>query len=359
MTRTGRPMLVTGGAGFIGSELVRQLVALDMPVIVVDNLCNGRRENLAGLPREQVQLHVVDIRDRDALGRLLRGVDTVFHLACLGVRHSIHSPIENHEVNARGTLDLLMAARRAGVGRFVHVSTSEVYGTAQQVPMSEAHPTFPRTAYGAAKLAGECYVRAFNRTYGFPTVVVRPFNAYGPRCHHEGDCGEMIPKFLLRCLAGRPLVIFGDGGQTRDLTFVADTARGILAAGLTEAAVGRTLNLGSGRETSLNELVQVIAGVVGCTPELMYEAPRPGDVRRLCADASKARELLGFEARTDLRRGLIQLRAWYESLDESPEQLLEHEVVRNWVRNAQAPTSSGRALPRPGDATALDLAEIR
>jgi UDP-glucose 4-epimerase len=362
MSRLGKPMLVTGGAGFIGSELVRQLAALATPVVVVDNLCNGRRANLAGLPREQVQLHVVDIRARDTVRRLLRGVDTVFHLACLGVRHSIHAPAENHEINARGTLDVLLAARRAGVRRFVHVSTSEVYGTAQQVPMSEAHPTFPRTVYGASKLAGECYVRAFHRTYGFPTVVVRPFNAYGPRCHHEGDCGEVIPKFLLRCMAGRPLVIFGDGGQTRDFTFVADTARGILAAGLTEAAVGRTLNLGSGRETSLNELVQVIAGVVGCTPEVVYEAPRPGDVRRLCADAGKVRDLLGYAAHTDLRKGLVQLKAWYESLDEPPEHLLQQDIVHNWECSGRAlprPTSSGRAPVRPTNAVAFDLVETQ
>jgi len=330
MNRTVKSMLVTGGAGFIGAELVRQLAVLDMRVVVVDNLCNGRRENLAGLPAEQVQLHVVDIRHVGAIGRLLRGVDTVFHLACLGVRHSIHSPVENHEVNARGTLDLLMAARRAGVRRFVYVSSSEVYGTAQQVPMSEAHPTFPRTVYGASKLAGECYARAFHRTYDFPTVVVRPFNTYGPRCHHEGDCGEVIPKFLLRCTAGRPLIIFGDGGQTRDFTFVSDTARGILAAGLTEAAVGRTVNLGSGHETSLNDLAQVVAEVVGRPADVVHEAPRPGDVQRLCADTAKARELLGFCPQTDLRTGLAQLKAWYEGLDEPPECLLEHEIVRNW-----------------------------
>jgi UDP-glucose 4-epimerase len=353
MTRTGKPMLVTGGAGFIGSELVRQLAVLDMPVIVVDNLCNGRRENLAGLSHEQIQLHVVDIRDRDAVSRLLRGVDTVFHLACLGVRHSIHAPVENHEVNARGTLDLLMAARRAQVNRFVHVSTSEVYGTAQQVPMSETHPTFPRTVYGASKLAAECYARAFHRTYDFSTVVVRPFNAYGPRCHHEGDSGEVIPKFLLRCLAGRPLVIFGDGSQTRDFMFVSDTARGILAAGLAEAAVGRTLNLGSGRETSVNELVQAVAGVVGCTPEVIYEPPRPGDVHRLCADATKARELLGFAPKIELRKGLVQLRAWYESLDEPPERLLEREIVRNWEEE-------GVQGPRqPATAPDLNLVETR
>jgi UDP-glucose 4-epimerase len=330
MNLKGQHVLVTGGAGFIGSELVRQLVAGGARVVVVDNLCNGRRENLAGLPGDQVRLHVADIRDCETVGPLLRDVDTVFHLACLGVRHSIHSPLENHQVNAEGTLLLLMAARAAGARRFVCVSSSEVYGTAQQVPMSEDHPTRPMTVYGASKLAGECYARAFHRTYDFPAVVVRPFNTYGPRCHHEGDSGEVIPKFLLRCLVGRPLIIFGDGQQTRDFTFVADTARGILAAALTDNAIGQTINLGSGCETSMNELARVVAGVVGRSPTIVHEPRRPGDVRRLCADATRARALLGYGPEIDLCAGIARLKAWYESLAEPPVRLLENEVVRNW-----------------------------
>ncbi|MBF0156080.1 MAG: SDR family NAD(P)-dependent oxidoreductase, partial [Magnetococcales bacterium] len=174
-------ILVTGGAGFIGSELTHQLAAAGHRVVVVDNLVNGKRENLAALLGDRVQLIVGDIRDETTLGPLLQGVEVVYHLACLGVRHSIHSPRENHDVNATATLSLLKLARQARVGRFVHVSSSEVYGTARQVPMTEEHPTLPMTVYGAAKLAGECYARAYQSTYGFPTVVVRPFNAFGPR----------------------------------------------------------------------------------------------------------------------------------------------------------------------------------
>jgi UDP-glucose 4-epimerase len=211
-------ILITGGAGFIGSELIRQLAARGDRVVAVDNLVNGRRENLEGLIPDRVELVVADIRDRDWMAELMRGVDLVFHLACLGVRHSIHAPDENHEVNATATLGLLEAARAAGAGRFIYVSSSEVYGTARRVPMTEDHPTFPMTVYGASKLAGECYTRAFYETYGYPTVVVRPFNAFGPRCHHEGDCGEVIPRFLLRCLAGRPMIVFGDGTQTRAIS---------------------------------------------------------------------------------------------------------------------------------------------
>ena len=250
----GKSVLVTGGAGFIGTELVRQLLNAGASVTVVDNFANGLVENLPNvtltdIPKsleERLEMQIADIRDSGLMEELMVGTDIVYHLACMGVRHSIHSPRENHEVNAEGTLNLLCFARQAGVGRFVYVSSSEVYGTARTVPMTEEHPTFPMTVYGAGKLAGDSYARAFWHTYGYPTVVVRPFNAYGPRSHHEGDSGEVIPKFMLRGMAGKPMVVFGDGTQTRDFTYVSDTAWGILLAGVSEAAVGETINLGSG-----------------------------------------------------------------------------------------------------------------
>jgi len=324
-------VLVTGGAGFIGSELVRQLAGRGFGVRVVDNLVNGRRENLDGMPGENVELIVADVRDAKSMAPLLGDVDIVFHLACLGVRHSIHSPLENQEVNASATLGLLNTARSKGVKRFVYVSSSEVYGTARTAPITEEHPTLPMTVYGASKLAGEAYTRAFWETYRYPTVVLRPFNAYGPRCHHEGDSGEVIPKFLLRCLAGKPMVIFGDGTQTRDFTFVGDTAGGILAAGLSEASVGQTINLGSGKEIQVRELATTIAQALGRPQaEIMHVEPRPGDVLRLLADSSRARQLLQFEPTVTLRDGLTRLRDWYSSQGKSPEELLEQEVVRNW-----------------------------
>jgi UDP-glucose 4-epimerase len=324
-------VLVTGGAGFIGSELVRQLAARGFGVRVVDNLVNGRRENLDGVLSENVELVVADVRDSKSMESLLLDVEIVFHLACLGVRHSIHSPLENHEVNASATLGLLNAARSSGVKRFVYVSSSEIYGTARTAPITEEHPTLPMTVYGASKLAGEAYTRAFWETYHYPTVVLRPFNAYGPRCHHEGDSGEVIPKFLLRCLAGKPMVIFGDGTQTRDFTFVGDTAAGILAAGVSDRSVGQTINLGSGKEIQIRELATTIAQALGRPQaEIMHVESRPGDVLRLLADSSKARQLLQFEPTVSLRDGLARLRDWYSSQGKSPEQLLEQEVVRNW-----------------------------
>ncbi len=323
--------MVTGGCGFIGSELVRQLAAQGTKVFVVDNLVNGRRENLGDLQPDRVQLMVADIRDGQRMVELLAEVDAVFHLACLGVRHSIHSPQENHEVNATATLQLLAAAMAKGVKRFIYVSTSEVYGTARWAPMTEEHPTYPNTVYGASKLAGECYTRAFYATYGYPIVVVRPFNTYGPRSHHEGDSGEVIPKFLLRCLAGRPMVVFGDGTQTRDFTYVEDTARGIMLAGTTDAAVGRTINLGSGREIAISDLAHKVAKVTGHPDaSVIHEIPRPGDVLRLFADTTQACQLLGFQPQVALQEGLVRLRDWYLGLGKSPEELLQDEIVRNW-----------------------------
>jgi len=331
MLINGSKILVTGGAGFIGSELVRQLVEQGARVLVVDNLVNGKRESLADLPPDRISLEVQDIRDGQRMSRLLEGVDVLFHLACLGVRHSIHSPYENHEVNATATLQLLSFAQQMGIKKFVYVSSSEVYGTAQSVPMTEEHPTVPMTVYGASKLAGECYTRAYHRTYGYPTVVVRAFNAYGPRCHHEGDSGEVIPKFLLRCMAGKPMVIFGDGSQTRDFTFVGDTARGILLAGFSDEVVGETINLGQGTEISINALAREVANVAsGNGAPVVHTAPRPGDVLRLYADASKARQMLGFRPTISLREGLSRLKAWYQSLEKDPEALLDDEVEQNW-----------------------------
>lgn len=331
MQLADKTILVTGGAGFIGSELCRQLKAANANVVIVDNLANGKQENVSEILNAKCRLEVTDIRDYAAMKRLLGGVDAVFHLACLGVRHSIHSPIENHEVNAEASLYLLKLSREIGVSRVVYVSSSEVYGTAQRVPQPEDHPTVPMTVYGASKLAGECYTRAFHRTYDYPTVVVRPFNSYGPRSHHEGDSGEVIPKFLLRTLAGKPMIVHGDGTQTRDFTFVSDTARGIIEMGLSDNTIGETINVGSGFEITINELAEEVRRVTG-KPDaaILHEAPRPGDVLRLYSDSTKALALTGFKPRVSLHEGLKKLLAWYQAQGKSPEELLQHEIVKNW-----------------------------
>jgi UDP-glucose 4-epimerase len=324
-------VLVTGGAGFIGNEVTRQLIASGATVTVVDNFRNGKRENLADIQSDRLTVEAADIRDTDAMARLLKGQDLVLHLACLGVRHSIHAPLENHEVNATATLNLLELARAAKVKRFANVSSSEIYGTARTAPMTEDHPQYPMTVYGAAKLAGERYTDAYWKTYGFPTTVIRPFNAFGPRSHHEGDSGEVIPKFMLRAMAGKPLIVHGDGLQSRDFTFVADTARGIIAAGTHPATVGETINLGSGQDVTIKALAELIARTLpGKNINVEYGPDRPGDVRRLLADSTKAQRLIGFQPQTSLQHGLELLRDWYQASGKSPEDLLADEQPINW-----------------------------
>jgi UDP-glucose 4-epimerase len=330
MQLRGKQVLVTGGAGFIGSHLVDQLS--ECSVRVLDDLSTGKKENLAtARARSNVELIEGDIRDRPLVAKLMRDTQVVFHLACRGVRHSIGHPIESHHVNAEGTLNLLEEARRVGVERFVHVSSSEVYGTARFAPMDENHPTYPETVYGGAKLAGEAYARAYHQTYGLPTIVVRPFNNFGPRSHHEGDCGEVIPRFLVWALNGRPPIIFGDGSQTRDFIFVKETAQWLCRVAECDALVGQTINLGSGKETSVNELASIIYNEVGMgDPKPDYQPRRPGDVQRHLADVRRAQEVLGFKTSIDVRAGIRRLVEHVRSQERNVAALLSETTAFNW-----------------------------
>jgi len=302
----GTKCLVTGGAGFIGSHLVDELMKLGCRVCVLDNLANGKLENLSDhLGKENFEFLRGSVVSPLDVERAMERIDVVFHLACLGVRHSIVHPFENHRINAEGSLLLLNAAYRAKVKRFIYCSSSEVYGTAQYVPMAELHPTFPCTVYGSSKLAGEAYARAYYKTYGMDTVVVRPFNTYGPRSHHEGDAGEMIPKSIVRALNGKPLIVFGDGSQTRDFTYVKDMARALLSAAENDTTTGETLNIGSSSEIQIGDLAKKIAGIVGNPDtEIVYASKRPGDVFRLCADPRRFKELCGWEPQVSFYKGL-------------------------------------------------------
>ncbi|WP_065571685.1 NAD-dependent epimerase/dehydratase family protein [Microbacterium oleivorans] len=333
----GARVLVTGGAGFIGSHLVDALLRSGVAAVtVIDDLATGHRENLDGaLTDARVRLIEADARDVDVLDDSMPGTDVVFHLACLGVRHSLHDPRENHEVNATLTLELLEHARRSGVGRFVHISSSEVYGTALYAPMDERHPTFPETVYGGAKLAGEAYARAAFRTHGFPVTVVRPFNAYGPRSHFEGDSGEVLPRTIVRVLAGETPLVYGDGEQSRDFTHVTDTARGILAITESDATIGRTINVGSGSDVTINDLAAIVLAVAGRHDlEPVHLEPRPGDVRRLLADSSLLHSLTGFTPTVSLQDGVAELYGLLRDSGTDPAALLEQVEDRNWLLQA-------------------------
>lgn len=324
-------ILVTGGAGFIGSHLVDALVVAGHEVTVLDDLSTGSRENLDQATRQGgVRLVEGSILDPDAVAVAMVGCDRVFHLAVQCVRRSLGHPLENHEVNATGTLRVLEAARRHGVRRFLYCSSSEVYGNSGDGLLHEGSPLAPTTVYGAAKLAGEYYTLAYARTYGLPVVVARPFNAYGPREHDQGDLAEVIPRFVIRVLNGLPPVIFGDGSQGRDFTYVTEVARGLLMTGFSDALAGDVVNLARGSMITIREVAAAVTRLLG-RPDLApaFTAPRPGDVQALHADTRRAREFLGYQAALSFEEGLRLYLDWFRHTHPDPAVLLESEVV-NW-----------------------------
>ncbi len=328
----GKRCVVTGGAGFIGSHLVDALVAHGAKVTVVDDLSVGSRDNVAQAEASgNASFERADVRDLDSLRKIFQGADSIFHLAVQCLRVSFAEPGLVHEVNATGTLNALRAAQECGVRRFVYCSSSEVYGSAldAHAPMDESHPLLPTTSYGASKAAGELYTDSFFRSVALPATVVRPFNTYGPRSHASGPYGEVIPRFVARVLGGDAPVIFGDGEQTRDFTFVEDTARGLMTAALAPGAVGETVNVARGVEVSMNHLAEVVARACG-RPDLrpIHQAARPADVRRHHAATAKAEKLLGYRATIDLQEGVERYLAWVRA--RGVEVSADEAGRRNW-----------------------------
>ena len=322
--------LVTGGAGFIGSHLVDRLVAEGRAVTVLDDFSSGRRENLADANADRFRLVEGSVLDCAAVDDAIDGCDRVYHLAVQCVRRSLGRPIENHEINATGTLQVLEAARRRRVQRFIYCSSSEVYGNCGVETLTEESPCAPATVYGAAKLAGEHYTLAYWQTYGLPAIVVRPFNAYGPRSHETGDLAEVIPRFVIRVLNGLPPVIFGSGDNGRDFTYVTDTSRGIALAAGCDDLIGRSVNIAFGRMITIAEIANIVAKCCE-RPDLgpINIEPRPGDVYRLHADTRLAQLMLGFRAAFDFEEGIRRYIAWFRAQHNDFAALLD-AGPRNW-----------------------------
>jgi len=309
---TSKPVLVTGGGGFIGSNLVRALLAEGRSVRVLDDFSTGAAENLDGLAGG---LEIIEgsLLDHDAVARAVEGASVVFHLAARGsVARSVEDPIGSHHANATGTLAVLDASRLAGVDRFVYSSSSSVYGGIDALPLHEGLPTVPASPYGVTKLAGEHYCRAFHRTYGFPTVSLRYFNVFGPRQSPDSAYAAVIPRFISALLSGERPVVQGDGGQSRDFTYVDNVVHANLcAAGAPDEALGRAFNVAQGGRYSLMDLLEALRPIVGSGEvEIEWAPPRPGDIRHSQADVTAARELLGYAPEVTFEEGLRRTVAW-------------------------------------------------
>ncbi len=300
--------LVTGGCGFIGSHLVERLLAAGHRVRVLDNLSTGTLANLAS-GRDAVEFLEGDITDPAAIAEACRGVDGVFHLAALvSVADSVARPMDNHLINATGTLHVLLAAREAGARRVVLASTAAVYGNDPVLPKREEMTPAPASPYAAAKIAGEHYMRIFHLLYGLETVSLRFFNVYGPRQDPRSPYSGVISRFFAAAREGRPVVVFGDGRQSRDFIHVRDVVRALDAAMQSaNAADGAAINVATGRATDLLRLIELLGDRAGRNLEPRFEPARAGDVRHSLADISRARERLSFEPRITLEEGLKEL----------------------------------------------------
>jgi UDP-glucose 4-epimerase len=295
--------LVTGGAGFIGSNLVRALHARGDSVRVLDNFSTGFRVNLEDLDVEIVE---GELRSYERVHNAVRGTEVVYHLGALGsVPRSVQDPLTSNAVNVEGTLNVLLAARDEGVRRVVFSSSTSVYGTNAKLPTREDEPLYPISPYGVAKLAAERYCSAFSRVYeSFETVVVRYFNVYGPRQSPFSQYAAVIPLFIAAISQGEPVTIYGDGEQSRDFTYVEDSVDGTLRAGEAKGANGRAFNVAGGTPASVDEVADTIGRLLGKPVEKQLAPPRPGDIRNSWADLTAAREVLGYEPSVGLEEGL-------------------------------------------------------
>ncbi len=304
-------VVVTGGSGFIGSNLAGELVR-DHEVTVIDNLSTGRIENLDYI-RDKIELINGSILDLDLLRVVFAGADTVFHQAAIpSVQRSVDNPIASNQANVDGTLNVLVAARDCGVRKVVYASSSSVYGDTPTLPKREDMKPNPKSPYAVSKLAGEYYCRVFSDVYGLKTACLRYFNVFGPRQDPKSEYAAVIPRFVTRILEGKPPVIYGDGQQTRDFTFVKDVVKANILAGRGEAE--GVFNIACGRRISLNDLALRIMEIAGNQVEPVYDKPRAGDIKDSLADISAARRAIGYYPDYDMDSGLKETIKWFQKI---------------------------------------------
>ncbi|HWP59890.1 MAG TPA: SDR family oxidoreductase [Candidatus Acidoferrales bacterium] len=297
-------VVVTGGAGFIGSHVARRLVRDGARVRVVDDLSTGKKERLQDL-LPAIEFERADLADPAVCDRAVRDAECVLHQAAIpSVQRSVEDPVATNRANVTATLNLLESARRHGVRRFVFAGSSSVYGDAEVSPKREDLPPNPRSPYALQKLVGERYAELYYRLFGLETVTLRYFNVFGPSQDPNSEYSAVIPKFIARLLAGKPLTVYGDGEQSRDFTYVENAVTANLLALKTPAASGQVFNVGCGRSMTLNRLIKVLEGVIGVKARVEYVSPRPGDVRHSLADLTKAGRELGYKPLIGVEEGL-------------------------------------------------------
>lgn len=326
-------IVVTGGAGFLGSHVVRELLARGNQVVVLDDFSNGKAVHLKEFEGNSgLDVQKGDITVLDDVKRAFEGAQVVVHLAVLGLRQSIKDPRRVNQVIVDGTLNCLDVAVKNQVGLFLNCSSSEAYGSAVRIPMDEEHPLLPETPYAASKVAQDMYVRTYGNTYGLKWTTIRPFNMYGPNSHWQGYRGEVIPKMIVRAMNREKLVVFGKGDQTRDFIYVEDAARAVLKVMETPACLGETINFSSGREVSIGRIAELICEGLDLDPKEMIEhqPARPADVMRHLGGNEKFKRLLGFEPEVRIEDGIPRTIEWFKGLPFTPEELLSQEVLRAW-----------------------------
>jgi nucleoside-diphosphate-sugar epimerase len=304
--------VVTGGAGFIGSALVRTLLDAGGQVVVIDNLLSGREKNVLDV-RDRIDLHILDIRDGAAIAPLIAGADTVFHLAAIpSVPRSIDDPRPSHEVNIDGTFAVFDAAVKGKVRRLVYAASSSAYGDSETLPKIETMPARPKSPYAVQKYVGELYAAVYTSCFGLETVALRFFNVYGPRQDPSSAYSGVLSLFMKHLIARTSPTIFGDGEQSRDFTYVEDVAALCLKAADRPGVAGRMFNAGNGCRYTLNEMWAMLQKMEGVEIPLQYGPPRPGDVRHSMADTTAARAELGHAPRFTIEAGLEKTLEWYK-----------------------------------------------